>query len=94
VELEVSPAKPGENMIMATVRDASGQPVTLAGLEIVAALDSAGISDLRIKGESVGNGMWHVMIKDMIIPGEWTLGVEAFVTDYDKVSFEAKVPIR
>jgi copper transport protein len=95
LQIEVTPARPGENMIMATVKDASGQPVTtLAGLEIVAALESAGISDLRVKGESVGNGMWHVTIKDMIIPGEWTLGVEAFVTDYDKVSFEAKVPIR
>jgi hypothetical protein len=29
----------------------------------------------------------------MLIPGEWKLAVEAFVTDYDKSTFETTVPI-
>lgn len=95
VEIDLSPARPGENMLMATVRDASGTVLTeMAALEVVIALESAGISDVRIKGENVGNGMWHAMIQEMLIPGEWTLGIEAYVTDFDKVSFTTPVTIR
>lgn len=95
VEIELSPGRTGENMLMATVRDATGTVLTeMAALEVVIALESAGISDVRIKGENVGNGLWHAMIQEMLIPGEWTLGIEAYVTDFDKVSFTTPVTIR
>ena len=94
-ELDLTPARAGENMLMVTVKDANGQVLTnLADLEIVAALESAGIQEIRLKGQKLDNGMWHVMIAEMLIPGEWSLGVEAFVTDFDKVEFATKVQIQ
>jgi copper transport protein len=94
-EFDLSPAKAGENMLMVTVKDAGGNVLTgMADLELTAALESAGISDIVLKGEKMPNGMWHVMIKEMIIPGEWTLRVDAFVSDFDKVGFETKVQIK
>ena len=95
VDIELTPAKAGENMLMATVKDASGKALTsMADLEIVAALPAAGISDIRLKGQPVANGMWHVMIGEMIIPGQWQLGIEAFVSDFDKVEFVTEVEIK
>ncbi|MBL8630708.1 MAG: CopD family protein [Rhodospirillaceae bacterium] len=93
-DLEVTPAKAGENMIMVTVKGNDGQVLTLADLEITAALPAAGIADVLIKGQNVGNGMWHVVFKEMIIPGDWTLKIDAFVTDFDKVGFETPVTIK
>ncbi len=93
-ELELTPAKAGENMIMVTVKGKDGQVLTLADLEITANLPAAGIADVMIKGQNVGNGMWHVVFKEMIIPGDWTLRIDAFVTDFDKVSFETPVSIK
>lgn len=94
-DLDITPAKAGENMIMVTIKDKNGQPVTtLADLEITGNLPAAGISDVLVKGQNMGNGMWHVMFKEMIIPGDWTLRVDAFVTDFDKVGFETTVPIK
>lgn len=94
VDLELSPAKAGQNMLMATLKDRDGKPITnAAALDIIVSLPAAGISDVRLKGQDVGNGMWHVMIEEMLIPGEWKLDVEAFVTDYDKSTFETTVPI-
>ncbi|MDX2225087.1 MAG: copper resistance protein CopC [Rhodospirillaceae bacterium] len=94
-EFDLSPAKAGENMLMVTVKDSGGNVLTeMADLELVAALESAGISDITLKGEKMPNGMWHVMVKEMIIPGEWTLRVDAFVSDFDKVGFETKVQIK
>lgn len=94
-DIEVTPAKAGENMIMVTVKDKAGQPITtLADLEINASLPAAGISDILIKGQNLGGGMWHVTFKEMIIPGDWAVRVDAFVTDFDKVSLDATVPIQ
>ena len=95
LDFELTPARAGENMLMATVKDAHGQVLkNLADLEVVASLDSAGISDIRLKGEKLPNGQWHVMIKDMLIPGEWSMALEAFVSDFDKVEFATKLDIK
>ncbi len=95
VDLDITPAKAGENMIMASVKGKDGQLITtLKDFEITGNLETAGIADVLVKGQNMGNGMWHVMFKEMIIPGEWSLKIDAFVTDFDKVSFEAKVPIK
>lgn len=95
VDIDLSPAAAGENMLMATVKNPAGEVIAdLTDLEIIVTLESAGITDVRLKGESVGNGMWHVMIQEMLIPGEWVLEVDAFVSDFDKVQFSTPVDIR
>ena len=95
VDLDITPAKAGENMIMATIKDKDGQVIsTLADLEITGNLPAAGISDVFVKGQNTGNGMWHFMFKEMIIPGDWKLKVDAFINDFDKVTFETTVPIK
>lgn len=95
VDIELSPARAGENMLMATVKDANGKVLDkISDLELVASLESAGISEIRLKGKPLGNGMWHVMISEMIIPGQWTLGIEAFTSDFDKEEFATDVEIK
>jgi copper transport protein len=91
-EIELSPAKVGENMLMVTVKDPAGVIVQSAtALEVTVALESAGISEVRLKAEAVGNGMWHVMIGETLIPGDWALTIDAYLTDYDKISFLTSV---
>lgn len=93
-DIELSPAKVGENMLMVTVRDPAGSIITNAtALEVTVALESAGISEVRLKAEAVGNGMWHVMIGETLIPGDWTLTVDSYLTDYDKTSFSTTIPL-
>ena len=94
-QYELTPGKAGENMIMVTVKGTDGQVLdNLSDLEIVPSLTTAGISDICIKASKQPGGMWHAMVQEMIIPGQWTLGVDAFVTDYDKVEFSGPVEIR
>ncbi|MBM4217610.1 MAG: hypothetical protein FJ178_07180 [Gammaproteobacteria bacterium] len=91
-EIELSPAKVGENMLMITVKDPAGVIVQSAtALEVSVALESAGISEVRLKAEAVDNGMWHVMIGETLIPGDWALTIDAYLTDYDKISFSTSV---
>ena len=94
-EYELTPGKPGENMLMVTVKGADGKVLeNLADLEVVPSLPSAGISDIRVKASKQPGGMWHAMVQEMIIPGQWTLGLDVFVTDYDKVEMSGPVEIR
>jgi len=94
-EIELSPAKVGENMLMVTVKDPAGVIVQDAtALEVTVALESAGISEVRLKAEAVGNGMWHVMIGETLIPGDWALTIDGYLTDYDKTSFATTVTLK
>jgi copper transport protein len=93
-DLEITPAKAGENMIMVTVKGADGQVLKVSDVEMVANLEAAGISDLTVKGERLPNEMWHIMVKDMIIPGEWSVRIDVFIDDFDKVGFETKAQIK
>ncbi|MBM4198614.1 MAG: hypothetical protein FJ198_02840 [Gammaproteobacteria bacterium] len=94
-EIELSPAKVGENMLMVTLKDPAGVIVDGAiALEVTVALESAGISEVRLKAEPVGNGMWHVMIGETLIPGDWALTIDGYLTDYDKTSFATTVTLK
>ena len=94
-DIELSPAKVGENMLMVTLKDPAGVIVQGAtALEVIVALESAGISEVRLKAEAVGNGMWHVMIGETLIPGDWVLMIDGYLTDYDKTSFATTVTLK
>ena len=94
-DIELSPAKVGENMLMVTLKDPAGVIVQGAtALEVTVALESAGISEVRLKAEAVGNGMWHVMIGETLIPGDWVLMIDGYLTDYDKTSFATTVTLK
>lgn len=94
-EIELSPAKVGENMLMVTLTDPAGVIVDDAtALEVTVALEAAGISEVRLKAEPVGSGMWHVMIGETLIPGDWALTIDGYLTDYDKTSFATIVTLK
>lgn len=94
VDVEVTPARTGENMVMLRFKDAAGVPVTMRKASIDLALPEAQIEAITKDGEAMPPDMFHFMLSETIIPGEWTFTVNAFVSDFDKISFEGKVPVK
>lgn len=94
VDVEVTPARTGENMVMLRFKDAAGAPVTMQKASIDLSLPEAQIEAITKDGEAMPPDMFHFMLSETIIPGEWTFTVNAFVSDFDKVSFEGKVPVK
>ncbi len=94
VEVEVTPARTGENMVMLRFKDAAGAPVTMQSAAIDLSLPAAQIEAITKKGEAMPPNMFHFMISELIIPGDWTFTVSAFVTDFDRISFEGSVAIK
>ena len=93
-DVDVTPGKTGENMFMITVRDNSGAAIKLESMDMMLALPTAGIADVEKTGQAAGPEMWHFMVGETIIPGEWEVKARAFVNAFDKVDFEFKVPIK
>ncbi len=93
-DIEVTPGRTGRNMVMVTVRGKAGQPAALKGLDMTLALPAAGLADVEKQGEAAGPTMWHFVIDETIIAGEWQAKVRAAVTDFDYVDFEFKIPIK
>lgn len=94
VEVEVTPARTGENMVMLRFKDAAGAPVTMQRASIDLALPAAQIEGITKDGEAMPPDMYHFMVSELIIPGDWQFMVSAFVSDFDKVNFEGTVTVK
>lgn len=93
-DVEVTPARPGENRIMVTFRDAHGKPVDMVTSRLTLSLPAASIESADVEGRPMPLGMYHFVANQMIIPGTWTMRIEGFVNDFDKVVAEVSVPVR
>jgi copper transport protein len=94
VEVEVTPARTGENMVMLRFKDAAGAPVAMQRASIDLSLPAAQIEGVTTVGEAMPPDMYHFMISELIIPGDWAFAVSAFVSDFDRLSFEGTVPVK
>ncbi len=94
VEVEVTPARTGENMVMLRFKDAAGAPVTMQRASIDFSLPAAQVEGITKDGEAMPPDMYHFMTSDLIIPGDWTFAVSAFVSDFDKINFEGTVSVK
>jgi len=94
VDVEVTPARTGENMIMVRFRDAAGAPVTMTSATLDLSLPAASLEGISSNGQAMPPDMFHFMVSEMIIPGEWRIRVNGFVDDFTKIEFEGTVPVR
>ena len=83
-KIEVTPASPGENMLMISFEDAQGNAMEMAEVRIFLALPAASLDGIEKEGEAMQPGMYHFMSNEMILPGEWELRIDAYVDDFDK----------
>jgi copper transport protein len=93
-KVEVTPARPGENMIMLSFQDPQGNPIAMEKVRIFLALPAASLDGIEKEGEAMAPGMYHFMAGEMILPGEWEIRIDAYVDDFDKRIIRTKVPIK
>ena len=93
-KVDVTPARPGENMIMIRFQDAEGNPISLAEARIFLSLPAASLDGIEKIGEAMSPGMYHFMSGEMIIPGEWALRIDAYIDDFDKRILQTSLTIR
>ncbi len=92
--LEVTPARTGENMLMLSMTDANGQPFELQRVRVFLSLPTASLEGIEQEAERMAPGMYHLMVNDMIIPGDWEVRIDAYIDDFDKRILRVTAPIR
>jgi copper transport protein len=93
VRAEVTPARPGENMVMLYFKGPDGESHRMVRATISASLPAASIEGIFKVGHAMGGG-WHFDFTEFVIPGEWHLRIDGFIDDFDKLTFDATVQIR
>ncbi len=94
VRMEISPGRTGENMIMFSFTDASGQAVEMQRVDTIWSLPVAGLEGIERSAEKVSPEMFHLSTSDLILPGQWNVLVSAYVDDFTKVNIRLEAEIR
>ena len=85
----LTPALAGRNLIVVRL-DLAEDPKEVA---IELSNPAAGIEPIR-RPMTNDNGAYVLEGPELAVPGTWTIRLEVLVTDFDKASFEAEIPVR
>jgi copper transport protein len=92
--IEVTPGRPGPNTVAIELADAAGQPIVALEVTLTLSLPDGGIEPMRrtaVRGEA---GRYVAAGPSFPLPGNWTVRIEALISETEKIIFTAQVPIR
>jgi hypothetical protein len=93
-EIVLSSARSGFNAARIRLLDSAGAPLAAREVELIAANLSAGVEPIRRAAEPDDAGQWRVDDLLLVPAGEWTIEVDALVSDFEKAGFTAAVNLR
>lgn len=79
-------------MLMMTFRDDNGQAIEMQRVRVFLSLPAASLDGIEKEAEPMG-GMFHLMVNETIIPGEWEIRIDAYIDDFEKRILRLSVPI-
>jgi copper transport protein len=94
VTLSLASAQAGPNNIEVTIRHENGNPAEAKEIMFVASNPEAGIEPIRRLGEPTGKGVWEVKDLTLVPAGQWSIRVEALVSDFEKPIFEGAIELQ
>jgi copper transport protein len=92
--LMLTPARAGWNRLQVRVFDADDAPFEPIEVFVELSHLSAGIEPFRRRMISAGDAYFEYSGPELAIRGVWKLRVQALITDFEQVAFEAEVPVR
>jgi len=91
--LEVGPAHPGDNQLTVTLTNDDRTPLTPLELSIRLSNPALGVEPNDYKATNVAPGR-YVVAAQIPIAGNWTVEIDALVSDFERKVFTTTVPIR
>ena len=87
-------ASAGTGTMSLTVVNEKGQAADLVGASVAMSFPQQGIEPIVFETTRRGSGEFSATLTGLLVPGEWSLRIEALVTDFDKEVFETTIPIK
>ena len=93
-EIGIAPGRAGPVGVSITVMTGEFGPLDAKEITLVLSKPDAGIERLKRPAQKAGDGTWRV--DDLIIPvaGEWTVGLNVLVSDFEMVKIAGQADIR
>jgi len=93
--VEVTPARPGTNQVRVRIQtNAPVAPFQPREVALELSNRAAGIEALSRPARPDADGSYLVDGPEMSLAGDWTIRVDALVSDFEQLTFEVEVPIR
>lgn len=92
--LTFSSAHAGANDVEIAIIDEGGQAVEAQEIVFTAANPAAGVEAIGRPAVRLQAGLWEVKGLQLVPAGEWSLGVEVLVSDFERPIFEGTVELR
>lgn len=92
--LEIVPARPGPNGVIATITTPDGQPVSASEVTAALSLPDAGIEPLVRPMRPVRPGTFELDRVDLPLGGRWHVQIDALLGEFEKLVFTTEAPIR
>ncbi len=79
---------------MFSFADSTGAVVEMQRVDTLWSLPAAGLEGIERQAEKVSPEMFHLTTSDLILPGEWSIRVSAYVDDFTKINIPVTAEIR
>lgn len=93
-DVTISPGRAGRADATVTLLTGDFGPLDAKELTIVLSNPAAGVEPVRRAARKPGDGTWRIDALQIPAAGQWTIGVEILVTDYDLEKLEGQIEIR
>jgi copper transport protein len=93
-ELTFLSALAGLNSVEIAIGAEGGTALEAKEVTLAAANPAAGVAPIRRMAQPMRPGVWEVKELALVPAGEWSIRVEALVSDFEKVTFEGAVQTR
>ncbi|MCW2235643.1 copper resistance protein CopC [Azospirillum canadense] len=92
--ITVTPARPGPNRLAVQIEQADGTPLNAQEVSAELALPSAGIEPIGRVLAKAGPGLYAADGVELPLAGDWTVRVDALVSDFEKALYRTEVTVR
>jgi copper transport protein len=93
IDIEITPARRGHNVIVLKFSDSSGAPVNMRSSHLGLSLPTASIEHIEVKGEPMTPGMYRFVTNEIVVSGEWQMRIEASVDDFNTLAVDVPVQV-
>lgn len=92
--VQVNPGRSGWNTLNVHLLDKNGQEMNPKEVAAELSQPALGIEPIRRPLSGQGNGYFEHSGVDFAAPGEWSVRIDALVSDFDQLTFETRITIR
>jgi copper transport protein len=93
-EIVLASDRSGINSVQITLQDSTGRPFQAQEVTFIAANPSAGVEPIRRPAEATGPATWQVEHLLLVPSGQWSIRIDALISDFEKAGFETVVALQ